>query len=160
MLCKNALKVVAEANHSHTSRHLDLYITTVKLLCLVVTAKTTKFYIPGETNLVERLRKRAFDCGTYTLLTYIFRELKAAAEHNGKFQEVRDYIREKVLNYAELGDLHYHAKLIKFLQDRPADDNDNSAVKYKSTTNDGDEESKDDDQIREKIQDENELPSA
>ena len=64
------------AVQGHSSRQLDLYITTTKLLCLVVTAKTNKFYIPGETNLVERLRKRAFDCGTYALLTYIFNKLK------------------------------------------------------------------------------------
>ena len=85
LLCKNALKVLDVANKGHSSRQLDLYITTCKLLCLVVTAKTTKFYIPGETNLVERLRKRAFDCGTFTLLTYLFKELKASAEHNEKF---------------------------------------------------------------------------
>ena len=160
MLCKNALAVVNEANHSHTSRRLELYITTVKLLCLVVTAKTTKFYIPGETNLVERLRKRAFDCGTYTLLTYIFKELKASAEHNAKFQEVRDYIREKVLNYAELGDLHYHVRLIKFMQERPVEETENSAAKSKGNSNEGEEESKDDDLILEKIQDENEAPST
>ena len=89
LLVKNSLKLLDVANLGHTSRQLDLYITTTKLLCLVVTAKTTKFYIPGETNLVERLRKRAFDCGTFTLLTYIFKELKPSAENNEKFQEVR-----------------------------------------------------------------------
>ena len=85
LLCKNALKLLDVANKGLSSRQLELYITTSKLLCLVVTAKTTKFYIPGETNLVERLRKRAFDCGTFTLLTYMFKELKASAEHNEKF---------------------------------------------------------------------------
>ena len=118
------------------SRHLELYITTVKLLCLVVTAKTTKFYIPGETNLVERLRKRALDCGTYTLLTYIFKELKPSAEHNEKFQEVRSYIKEKVLNYADLSHLYYHVKLIKFIRNN-LDKNDfenplSSAIKNNS----------------------------
>ena len=103
MLCRNSLKLIELVkNNNHGSRHLDLYIITVKLLTLVVTAKTTKFYIPGETNLVERLRKRALDTGTYTLLTYIFKELKSSADQNTKFQELRTYIKEKVLNFADL----------------------------------------------------------
>lgn len=45
---------------------------TVKLLCILGTVKTNRFYIPGETNLVERLRKESFDKGLFATLTYIF----------------------------------------------------------------------------------------
>ena len=113
----------------------------------MVTAKTNKFYIPGETNLVERLRRRAFDSGTFTLLTYLFKELKSSAEHNAKVKEVRDYIKEKVLNYAELSDLHYHIKLIKFIRDQPnSNPYENSETKTKSNSNERDEECKENDE--------------
>lgn len=45
---------------------------TVKLLCIICTVKTSRFYIPGETNLVERLRKSSFDKGIFATLTYLF----------------------------------------------------------------------------------------
>ena len=48
---------------------------TVRLLCLLCTVKTNRFYIPGETNMAERLRKMSFDKGIYATLTYIFQEL-------------------------------------------------------------------------------------
>ena len=51
---------------------VEIIKNCIILLCLICTPRTNKFYIPGETNLAERLRKRAFDSGTFTLLTLIF----------------------------------------------------------------------------------------
>ena len=67
------------------------------------------------------------------------------AEQIERFNEVRKYIKEKVLNYAELSDLHYHIKLIKFIQEQPNSSEvstQNSTVKYKTNANDPDEECK------------------
>jgi len=50
-------------------------VNSIKILCIVCTVKSNKFYIPGETNLAERLRKRAFDQGIFTLLTHIYMQL-------------------------------------------------------------------------------------
>ena len=73
---------------------------------MVCTARKTQFYIPGETNLSERLRKRAFDSGTFTLLTYIFNSLKDVEKQ--PFKQIKEHIRDQVLNYATLTDLSYH----------------------------------------------------
>lgn len=51
---------------------------TVKLLCVICTVKTNRFYIPGETNMVERLRKEAFDKGIFASLTFIYKNLGKA----------------------------------------------------------------------------------
>lgn len=48
---------------------------TIKLLCALSTVKTNRFYIPGETNIVERLRKDALDRGLFAVLTHIYRQL-------------------------------------------------------------------------------------
>lgn len=80
-------------------------------MCQVCTVKTNRFYIPGETSISERLRKSAFDCGTFTMLHYIIKNLKDSPSS----QEIKQFIREKVLNWVELNDLQYHAKLLKIL---------------------------------------------
>ncbi len=81
---------------------------TVKLLCVLSTVKTNRFYIPGETNIVERLRKDAFDRGLFAALTWIYRKL----ETNGNFPDTCKYIKEKVLNLIELKDLFYHSSVV------------------------------------------------
>ena len=91
---------------------------TVKLLCLICTVKTNRFYIPGETKLVERLRKEAFDKGIFATLTYLYHHL-----HGETLSEIRAYIKEKCLNLIELNDLIYHAivieQLIEILRHNP-----------------------------------------
>ena len=66
----------------------------------------------------ERLRKRAFDSGTFSLLTYIDATLKDVEAQ--PFKSIRDHIKQQVLNYANMQDLTYHCKLLKFLQNKPA----------------------------------------
>ena len=85
---------------------LEVFQNAIKLLCMVCTARKTQFYIPGETNLSERLRKRAFDSGTFTLLTYIFERLKNVDKN--PFNSIREHIKDQVLNYATMTDLTYH----------------------------------------------------
>ena len=120
VLVENSLAFVDLANGQTSKANtklLDLYQNAIKLLCLVCTARKTQFYIPGETNLSERLRKRAFDSGTFSLLTYIdftLRDVEAQP-----FKSIRDHIKQQVLNYANMQDLTYHCKLLKFLQNQP-----------------------------------------
>jgi hypothetical protein len=82
---------------------------TVKLLCIICTVKTNRFYIPGETKMVERLRKDAFDRGIFATLTFLFYNLPS----NSRFTELKAYIKDKVLNPIELNDLYYHASVIE-----------------------------------------------
>lgn len=82
---------------------------TVKLLCTICTVKTNRFYIPGETNIVEKLRKDSFDKGIFATLTLIYKSL----EKSGVFGEIKKYIKEKVLNMIELNDLLYHATVVE-----------------------------------------------
>jgi len=71
-LVRNSLAFLDNKNAFKVNSHLlELMQNAIKLLCMVCTARKTQFYIPGETNLSERLRKRAFDSGTFTLLTYL-----------------------------------------------------------------------------------------
>lgn len=84
---------------------------TVKLLCIICTVKTNRFYIPGETKMVERLRKDAFDRGIFATLTYIFYNIPSGS----KLSDLKAYIKDKVLNLIELNDLYYHASVIEQL---------------------------------------------
>ena len=70
------IDLVNASTQKNSSELIELYQNAVKLLCMVCTARKTQCYIPGETNLAERLRKRAFDSGTFTLLTYLHDKLK------------------------------------------------------------------------------------
>lgn len=88
---------------------------TVRLLCLLCTVKTNRFYIPGETNMAERLRKMSFDKGIYATLTYIFQELDKKKNYS---HELKTLLKEKVLNLLELGDLTYHASVIDYLMEK------------------------------------------
>lgn len=80
----------------------------MKLLCMLGTVKTSRFYIPGETNMMERLRKEAFDKGLFATLTYIYKVLV----RTGSYPETKSYIKAKVLNCIELNDLLYHAAAV------------------------------------------------
>ena len=84
---------------------------------MVCTARKTTAYIPGETNLAERLRKRAFDSGTFTLLTYLFSQLKNVDRN--PFKAIKDHIKDQVLNYATISDLTYHLRLLTFIKVNP-----------------------------------------
>jgi len=46
------------------------------------------------------------------MLSYIMKNLK----EEQPFTEVKSYIREKVMNWIDLNDLQYHAKVLKILQ--------------------------------------------
>ena len=92
VLVNNCLAFVDLAQgKSNNTKLLELYKNAIKLLCLVCTARKTQFYIPGETNLSERLRKRAFDSGTFTLLTYLCNEL--AGCNSEPYKQMRDHIK-------------------------------------------------------------------
>lgn len=93
---------------------------------MICTVKTSRFYIPGETNIVERLRKQSFDKGIFATLTFIYTSL----EKSGGFADIKEYIKEKVLNLLELNDLIYHANVIEqqmqILKGQPSQDIDQS----------------------------------
>ncbi len=46
------------------------------------------------------------------MLSYIIKNLKEQAP----FTEIRNYVRERVMNWIDLNDLQYHAKVLKLLQ--------------------------------------------
>lgn len=94
----------------------EICVNCIKLLCMICTPRTNKFYIPGETNVAERLRKKAFDSGLFSLLTHIARELKT--KQCEEYQQMREYIYVKVFNYSDLADLNYHVRLLKVLKER------------------------------------------
>ena len=96
---------------------MEVLQNAIKLLCMVCTARKNQFYIPGETNLSERLRKRAFDSGTFTLLSYLYNQLKDV--ETAPFKAIRDHIKDQVLNYATMTDLNYHVKLLGYLIEHP-----------------------------------------
>ena len=100
-----------------SAQMLEVYQNAIKLLCMVCTARKTQFYIPGETNLSERLRKRAFDSGTFTLLTYLYNQLKDVQEN--PFKAIREHIQQQILNYETMTDLVYHSKLLTYIRDNP-----------------------------------------
>jgi len=61
------------------------------------TVKTTKYFIPGETNTSERLRKYAFDAGIFTLLFFLHGKLG----NKEPFAALKEHIKTKVLNLLE-----------------------------------------------------------
>lgn len=60
----------------------------------------------------ERLRKASFDCGIFTLLYFIVIKLKDSPK---EFTEIKHMLKEKVLQFLELNDLQYHARVLKLL---------------------------------------------
>ena len=103
VLIKHALMIIDEKELSDRTKVIKE--ETIKVLCVLCTVKTNRFYIPGETNLVERLRKEAFDKGIFATLTFLYKSLGSS----DNAQRAKKYIREKVLNNVELNDLIYHA---------------------------------------------------
>jgi hypothetical protein len=105
--------VIEEQDKPRPRQILELGLVSIKLLCILCTARTNRFYIPGETNLAERIRKRAFDSGTFTVVTHLFRSLKG--NEKPPFATIRQEIRSKVLNLLELPDLLYHVRVLDIM---------------------------------------------
>jgi hypothetical protein len=82
ILIKHALMITDEKEISDRTKSIKE--ETLKLLCVICTVKTNRFYIPGETNIVERLRKEAFDKGIFATLTYIYKALSTKEESSSK----------------------------------------------------------------------------
>lgn len=112
-IMQSSLIILEEKDKQQPRKVLELGIASVKLLLLLCSSRTNKFYIPGETNLSERLRKRAFDSGTYTVVTHLFKALKGCEKR--PFSDVRQEIRQRVLNLVELNDLVYHTKVLELM---------------------------------------------
>ena len=118
ILVRNSLAFLDQRPSVRVSAQmLEVYQNAIKLLCMVCTARKTQFYIPGETNLSERLRKRAFDSGTFTLLTYLYNQLKDVQDN--PFKAIREHIQQQILNYETMTDLVYHSKLLTYIRDNP-----------------------------------------
>lgn len=74
-LVNNCLQIV-HLQGAYNARLTEISKNAIYVMCQVCTVKTNRFYIPGETSISERLRKSAFDCGTFTMLHYIIKNLK------------------------------------------------------------------------------------
>jgi hypothetical protein len=57
-------------------RLVEISIISIKVLCTICTVRTNRFYVPGESNISERLRKKSFDLGLFTLLQQIYIRIK------------------------------------------------------------------------------------
>ena len=70
ILLRHAIQICDENNISDRTKMVKE--ATIKLLSTVCTVKTNRFYIPGETNIVEKLRKESYDKGVFAALTLIY----------------------------------------------------------------------------------------
>lgn len=98
---KNSLLITVEDSET-INRTRELLEESIRILCWLSTVKTNRFYIPGETNLVEKLRKRAMDNGIFAAISTIYYNLKP---QNPSCERMKKYIREKSLNMMDLSDL-------------------------------------------------------
>ena len=93
----NAIQITSDGQTIDRTR--EVLEESVKLLCVIASVKTNRFYIPGETNLVEKLRKKSMESGVFALLSYINFTIK---ESNPSYQVIRKYIKEKSLNMMDM----------------------------------------------------------
>jgi len=104
--------VLSEKGKPRPSNLIPLFCITIKLLCTFCTIQKNPYYVPGETHLQERLRKRSFDSGCFSVLHHIYNELK----NDESFYEVRREINEMVLKHADINDLVYYQKVLEQIQ--------------------------------------------
>lgn len=118
ILMRYALRILEEQGQ-HNQRLVEINKQALHVLCLSACVKLNRFYIPGETSMAERLRKRSYDCGTYSMIHHIYNHL---SESSG-LRDLKIFIKEKVLNWIELNELIYHHKVLRLLIDSPGCNN-------------------------------------
>lgn len=80
-LMKQSLKILDLFQQaSSQTKFFEFCKVSIHVLCALTCAKTIKFHIPGETNVSESLRKKAFDCGIMSILTYINSQIPKKAD--------------------------------------------------------------------------------
>lgn len=102
--------MLSEKGKPRPSNLTPLFCTTIKLLCTICTIQKNPYYVPGETHLQERLRKRSFDSGCFSVLQHIFNELKD--EDASPFCDLKRDINDGVLRHADINDLVYYQKVL------------------------------------------------
>lgn len=91
-LMKQSLQIIEFLQTSAGNSHFyDLCKLSIHVLCILCSAKTTKFHIPGETNISEILRKKAFDCGILSILTFINSHLSFKTKDQA-LKDLKEYI--------------------------------------------------------------------
>jgi hypothetical protein len=74
-IMKSCLEIIGKQDHPNF-QFSNISFASIKVLVTVCTVRANKFYIPGETNIAERLRKKALDTGTFILLRHVHSKLK------------------------------------------------------------------------------------
>lgn len=110
MLFSLALCVISEQRKPTFSTRMPLVLVAIRLLIIVCTVQKNQFYIPGETNLHERLRKRSFDSGVYSILQQI--NLAFKDDERTPFGDIRREIADSVLQHPDVNDLAYYLKVL------------------------------------------------
>jgi hypothetical protein len=80
-------------------RKSSAFLKAINLLCELSWIKTSKYYIPGETSEVEKLKTEAVEYGVILALRYAF-------EHTQSSQ-VKNLINFKVLQHLSISDIEY-----------------------------------------------------
>jgi hypothetical protein len=111
-LLELAMKIVDEQQKQKAGAQVVLITTVIRLLVVVCTIKKIPYYVPGESNLQERLRKRSLDSGCFSVLCQIYLEL--SEETRSPFTEILRELSE-LLGYADIADLCYHLRVLDLM---------------------------------------------
>lgn len=82
----------------------------ITYICQLCSAKINRYYIPGETVELDRLRKKAIERGILTVLTLLMHSSNLTDN-----EPIKKLLKEKALNYLDLTDLNYHVLTIEEL---------------------------------------------
>jgi len=99
VLTKVALKLLDEIQNPNEGL-LEISQSALLNLITVNSLNSSRVYIPGETNISERLRKSSFECGTYFLVTHIYENIKDI--ESNYFKLTIQILQEKYLNIVDL----------------------------------------------------------
>ena len=70
-------------------------------------------YVPGETSIVDQLKKRSFELGAYSTLVLVSSLISIADE---EYSEIRTYVESRFFNLLEMRDLEYNLSVVRAAQ--------------------------------------------
>ena len=96
---KPIVDILQECVNEYSDENSELYQSTVKLVINLMNLTQRKFYIPGETMELERLRQKSIDNNLFSLIVYFNDKINQ--------EDIKQILKKEFFELLEENDYNY-----------------------------------------------------
>ena len=105
---KPIVDILQECVNEYSDENSELYQSTVKLVINLMNLTQRKFYIPGETMELERLRQKSIDNNLFSLIVYFNDKINQ--------EDIKQILKKEFFELLEENDYNYQFLKVRTLK--------------------------------------------